>query len=813
MTPWRERAPRSTLVTVGQSPSTIASPVLWARSEIRRGWRALLIVAVLIAIVGAGVMATVSGARRAGTAVSRFVEASERASVLLFTDEPPDERLIERFVSDSRVDHVETGRLHAIAPVGVLPAAEGATWVMPDGAVGAARTPIVVDGRAPEGGFEVSLDETTARTLDLTVGDDVELQALPFSQCTTQGECEPFLAATAELVGLIRTEQDLAPDPEDWTVLLAGDLGLEPELAESTSMGWITGIWTAPGEDPDGFIGAYAADITNGEMTNEASRTTEPLAGAYRAADLEHDAVLIGAAVVALVGLVIIAQTYGRFLARRHSDVPGLCALGMRRPQVALAGWFPGVVASMLGAAVAVPLAIAVSPLFPLQTARRADPDVGFNADVRVLTMGVLLLVAISVTAALLSAWSWSRDRPAPARPGISLGARIAALLGLGPAATMGTRFALERGIGAQRVPIVPALLGAVSAVLFATAATVITASLQHAQTDPPTYGVTWDFEVNTDPDPEQTIAAPLIEGDERIESATFVLTGQLEVTAADGEARSSSVIGVRELTGRFDYTVLEGQPPASANEVAFSTAAMRRFDASVGDTVTLSGPAGSRDVEIAGRVGYANADGSTADGLLADLAVLLDLGGIEQVPELNLRAALLVTAADPSGIDGIRGMFEAAGATTDTAVRPTELGLLDEVRLVPAYVAAFVALLGALATFHTLFVTSRRRRGELMVLRALGCRPQEAARVMRWQALVLTTVALAVGVPLGIVLGRAVWTQVATTRELVVWIEVPWSAIVSIAGVALVGAAVVLAWLPVRDVARHRPAEDLRTE
>lgn len=813
MTPWRKRCPQSTLSAVGQTRSTIAGPALWARSEIRRGWRALVIVAVLTAIVGAGVMATVSGARRAGTAVSRFVDASGRAPVLIYTDAVPDAGLIGRIESDPRVDHVETGRLHAIAPTGVLPAAEGATWTMPGGAVGTARTPIVVEGRAPAGGFEVALDETTARALDLTVGDDLGLQGLPFSQCVSQGECEPFPAATVTLVGLIRTDQDLAPDPDDWTIMLATELDLDPELAESTSMGWVTGVWLSPGEDPDELIAAHASDISNGEMTNEASRSTGPLAGAYRAADLEHDAVLIGAAVVALVGLVIIAQTYGRFLARRHSDVPGLRALGMRRPQVALAGWFPGVLASVLGAAGAVPLTVAVSPLFPLQTARRADPDVGFNADGAVLALGVLVLLAVSVSAALASSWSWSRDRRGAPRPEISVGARVAALLGLGPSATMGTRFALERGIGTQRLPIVPALLGAVAAVLLATAATVITASLQHAQTDPATYGVTWDFEVNTDADPEQTAARSLIDGDDRIESATFVMVGQLEVTAADGSARTSTVIGVRELTGRFDYTVLDGQPPASANEVAFSTEAMSRFDAAVGDTVTLSGPAGSRDVEIAGRIGFANADGSTADGILADLAVLLDLGGTERVPEVNLQPSLLVTAADPSHIADVRELFDAAGAPTDTAVRPTELGLLDEVRLVPTYIAAFVTALGGLATFHTLVVTSRRRRGELMVLRALGCRPQDAARVIRWQALVLALVAVAVGIPLGMILGRAVWTEVATDRELVVWIDVPWSTIVSIAGAALVGAVVVLASLPVRDLGRRRPADDLRTE
>jgi hypothetical protein len=795
------------------SPSLSVGPLLWARSEIRQGWRALLVVAVLIAIAGAGVMAGVSGARRAGTAVERFVETSDRAPVLLYTDEPPDERLLERFASDPRVEHAETGRLHALAPVGVLPAAEGTTWVMPEGVVGGARTPIVVAGRAPSGGREVALDETTARALDLAVGDTIELQAMAWSQCTPEGGCDTLPAGGAELVGLIRTEQAVVPDPDDWNILLATHAVVDAELADATSMGWVTGVWTASNADPDEFVTDYAGAVTNGELTNEASRTSGPLAGAYRAADLERNAVLIGALVVALVGLVIVGQAYGRFLARRRSDVAALRALGMRRGQVAFSGWLPGLLASVLGVALAVPLTVAVSPVFPLQTARRADPDVGFNPDVTVLSIGMLVLLVVSLSAAARSAWSWSRDRPPQPRSEVSLGARVADALKLGPSSAMGTRFALERSVGGQRVPVVPALLGAAAAVLLVTAASVITASLQRAQTDPTIYGVTWDFEVNTDDDPEQAFARSFVDGDERIESATFVMTGRLDVSAGNGQTSSSTVIGISELVGRFDFTVLDGQPPASANEVAFSTEAMRSFGTSVGDTVTLTGPAGSRDVEVAGRVSFATADGGTVNGVLADLAVLVDLGGLDEVAELDLQPALLITATDPSDIDGLRQSFEAAGAPTDTAVRPTELGLLDEVRRVPTYVAGFVAALGALATFHALVVTSRRRRGELMVMRALGSRPRDVASVIRWQGLVLTTVAIVVGVPLGLAAGRVVWVRVATSRELVVSVDVPWLSIVSVAGVAVVGGVVVLAWPPVRDLVRRRPAEDLRTE
>jgi hypothetical protein len=793
------------------TPSPFAGSALWARREIRRDWRALLVVAILVAVAGAGVLAAVSGARRAGSAVDRFVQTSGRSPVVLFTDGALEEQLVERLTADRRVEDIATGRLHAIAPAGVMPAAEGALGTMPAGAVNNSRTPIVVEGRSPSGGLEVALAESTAHDLGLRVGDDIELQGLRWTECSSQGDCDLIPAGTAELVGVLRTEQDVIPDPDGWTILIAADAEFGDELAEATSMGWVTSVWLRPGHDPDDFVAEYTSEVTGG-VQSDASRASGPLASAYRAADLEHDAVVIGAVVVAVVSVLVIGQAYGRFLARRRSDVPALNALGMRRGQVALTGWLPSVATSTLGAVLAAPLAVALSPLFPMQTARRADPAVGINVDGAVLLIGLPTLVAVGLATGAISAWSWSRHRAESPRAELSLGARVAEALKLGPSSALGTRFALERGAGAQRVPVGSALIGAAAALLIGTAAAVITESLQRAQTDPPTYGVTWDFDVNTDTDPDQLAARSVIDGDDRIDSVTFVMTGRLDV-GANAATRSTPVVGVEELAGRFDYTVLDGQPPASASEVAISTAAMRELDVSVGDTVALGGPNGSRDVEITACVTLANADGGTTDGLLADLDVVVDLGGFDLLAELDRQPALLVKAADPVHVEGLRELFESAGAPTTIAVRPTELGLLDEVQLVPAYVAAFVAVLGALATFHALFVTSRRRRGDLMVLRALGGRPRDAANVIRWQALVLTLVAVSVGVPLGIALGRIVWTQIATNRDLVVWIAVPWPVVAAIAGVALVGAVVVLASPPVRVVARRRPADDLRTE
>ena len=47
---------------------------------------------------------------------------------------------------------------------------------------------------------------------------------------------------------------------------------------------------------------------------------------------------------------------------------------------------------------------------------------------------------------------------------------------------------------------------------------------------------------------------------------------------------------------------------------------------------------------------------------------------------------------------------------------------MLDEVRGIPFFVAFFTAFIGALAVFHSLVVTARRRQRDLAVMRAVGC-------------------------------------------------------------------------------------------
>jgi ABC-type lipoprotein release transport system permease subunit len=173
---------------------------------------------------------------------------------------------------------------------------------------------------------------------------------------------------------------------------------------------------------------------------------------------------------------------------------------------------------------------------------------------------------------------------------------------------------------------------------------------------------------------------------------------------------------------------------------------------------------------------------------------------------------SLVLDVADPAQVDAVAADFEERGAFVDRTFRQAEVTVLEEVRPVPLMLAAFTGLLGALAAAHALVTAVRRRRHELAVLRALGLRPRQAAGVVWWQALVLTTVALAIAVPLGVVSGRLVWTTMADRLNVQAVAEVPTAALVALALAAIAGS-LLFAALPATWAARDQPASALRDE
>ena len=85
----------------------------------------------------------------------------------------------------------------------------------------------------------------------------------------------------------------------------------------------------------------------------------------------------------------------------------------------------------------------------------------------------------------------------------------------------------------------------------------------------------------------------------------------------------------------------------------------------------------------------------------------------------------------------------------------------------VPLLLAAALALAAVAALGLTLAASVRRKRRDLATLKALGFTRRQLLSTVCWQSSVAVGVGVVVGVPLGIVLGRWLWTLFA--REIYV--------------------------------------------
>jgi ABC-type lipoprotein release transport system permease subunit len=96
--------------------------------------------------------------------------------------------------------------------------------------------------------------------------------------------------------------------------------------------------------------------------------------------------------------------------------------------------------------------------------------------------------------------------------------------------------------------------------------------------------------------------------------------------------------------------------------------------------------------------------------------------------------------------------------------------------------------------------------------MRALGLTPRQAAGCVTWQATAMGVVALAIGVPLGVIVGRQVWRVLADSLSFVYVGPLAVRVIVVTIPAALAVLGALAVW-PARGAARLRTAEVLHSE
>lgn len=92
----------------------------------------------------------------------------------------------------------------------------------------------------------------------------------------------------------------------------------------------------------------------------------------------------------------------------------------------------------------------------------------------------------------------------------------------------------------------------------------------------------------------------------------------------------------------------------------------------------------------------------------------------------------------------------------------PSRIVNLHRVRRLPLLGLLLAGFMGTILLVYTLAISARARSRELAVLRALGLPSTRLRRVLAWQGAVLGAGMLLVGLPIGLVLGSAVWNAVA---------------------------------------------------
>jgi putative ABC transport system permease protein len=512
------------------------------------------------------------------------------------------------------------------------------------------------------------------------------------------------------------------------------------------------------------------------------------------------------ALVVAIPGLVWIATGAARQQRLAAGDLDVLRVLGSTRAERHMLVVGTVAPALLAGAMLAPVVATVLSPLFPVGLARRFDPAPGLHADAAVLVAGsLLLLLTLGVAAALSGARLV--DRAARRETGQLQvpGLVDRATRWLGPAPVTGVRFALSAPRSVS-VAVRGALVGAVVGVLGLVGVAVVGTSLDRLVDTPARWGTTWDVAVATGAlDRERVL-------DDRDIGAAAV--GRFdEQVKLDG--REATAMTLDPVKGDLAPTVIKGRQPRGDDEVAVGRETLDDLGVSIGASVDVTGRSATRGrFRVVGVVLFPTIDFSApvADGAAFTLGGgnRLKLGDPHR-DDAGFERLLIRWAP---GVDHDAALERLGDGVTQAVppIAPPEVNGLRDVRLVPAAAAAGLVVLGVISTGHALSVTVRRRRVELGVLSALGFTARQRRLVVTAQATTVACVALVLGIPLGIVSGRLLWSTIADAMGVATDPALPLG-LIATGAAAVVVVLNLLGAIPARSAGRLPVAEALRSE
>lgn len=797
----------------------------WTRAGVRRRWVALCGLAVLLGVTGAVPLTAATGAQRAATAIARFGEATRIPDVEV-------QMIPERFGGTplEALDEVEALPMIAeAAPVdGFLMRPVGTDYFIwneilvlapHDQRYGdAVHRPLLTAGRAPSPDelHEVLVDDVFARRHGVAPGDLLTLESWTDeardATAASVGRPGPD-GPTVDLVvvGVARTAHSL----------VAGELPVVT-LTPAFRSAYLEQIGSFPGGLPVRLDEASSADHFEQAVRQIQQRHGGELeVGRFEPGEAIDEAIgaqvvgLIAFAAIGLVALVVVGgQAVGRHVAGQSDDLRVLGMIGASRRNRVLAALGPLVPVAVGTAGLTAVLAWLASPLLPIGAAGGVEPRPGFYLDVVLTLVGAAVVVGVIMGSAAVAAAAATRpERSGRQQPGQL---RLHTRLELPPSAVVGTQMAL--GAGTARVAATgrSALFGAASGLAGMTAAVVFSASMTHLIDQPRLYGAAADALVGVGEggaalEPYESLRKELAD-DPRVER--FAGGVHLKPLVAENSvAEPVPSFALDERTDMELITVLTGRLPAVRGEVAVGPAVARSFGLTEGSTLLLRSKTGD-DIahEVVGTVvvpefldfAYHEQMVLTMDG--ADGLATLDEGDQEGTVYL-----FAVDATEGEGGAALLDELSARAPVVLERATPGPVASTDEVDRLPVAVAGFLGVLALGILLHFFVVAARHHRRDFSVLRVLGFERRQVLAALLWQSFTLIALGLLLGVPAGLLVGRAAWSLLAGRVDVVDEVVVPLSLVAGMA--AATAASLVLALLPGWSAIRTQPAEALRAE
>ena len=800
-------------------------PLTWLRLDLRRRWRSLVILALLIALSAGVVLTAVAGARRGDTAFDRLWARTLPADVTVLPNQPG-------------FDWSKVAAIPGVTAVGLfsvyygagIEGMDGVDLGFPPANAGVGQTierPVILAGRMddPNRADEAIASPHFMSAHHLRVGDTVTVRLSTPAQAAEGADASqtPPLGplATLRITGVARTPffMDAPGDSGGMIPTYAFFEKYHADIEGPGDATYVNALLRLDGGEA--AIPAFKANLARvtGRSDIDVWDNYTTFGGPVKRVTAYEAACLLAFAVAALLAaLILVGQAVARYASAVVAELLMLRAVGLTRWQAAASVALGPALAAVAGATLGVGAAIVASNWMPIGVASLAEPSPGISADWLVLGVGWAAAVLLVAGGAAVIAWAALSAARSPVFERRSPILAAAAGAGLPVPAVVGARFALESGRGRSAVPVRPAIAGAVAGVLGVLAALTFSAGISDAVANPARFGQTWQLETMYGQDGQSLAPAAAVD---RAAAANPDVTGYLDVRVGGAQSGLTSIesFTYAPVDGKQVPMVLTaGQMPASPTQIALAPTTAKDLHAGVGSVVHLAGGGAAKPLTVSG-IAFV----PTGPHNNYDEGSWLTPGGYDRLfagSHYAYKFLAAVIALRPGANPAAVASQLDASVAKATHVQgiefmpppPLPTAELKDVSVLPLALGAFLALLALGAVGHALTIAVRRRRHELAVLRTLGMTGPQSRLVVVTQATVLAVIGLVLGIPLGLAVGRAVWRIVASFTPLAYHSPLALWPLLLIAPVALLAANLLAAW-PGHRAARLRPGRILREE